>query len=85
MKLKIFIVVITFIQITKADSYESAICQDIKKICETAGFIVGEVAIKNGVWANCYTPLKKGHSIRSIKLTDKVIEAIRSCEHFTKA
>ncbi len=85
MKFKIFILVLTFTQITKADSYESALCQDIKKICEVAGFVVGEVAIRNGVWANCYTPLKEGHSVRNIKLIDNVIEAIGSCEQATKA
>lgn len=77
-----FILLLVIVQLSKADSYESAACGDIKKICEAAGFVVGEVNIHNGVWANCYTPLKNGHHVRNISLTEEIKQALKKCSNY---
>ncbi len=79
MKSVILILVLVIAQLSKADSYESAACREIKKICEAADFIVGEVTIQNGVWANCFTPLKNGQRVRDIELTEKLQLALKKC------
>lgn len=69
---------------TDQDPNNSKFCINIRKTCEAAGFVVGEYFKDNGVWANCFRPLKNGKKVRDIEMTDALQTEIILCDDSIK-
>ena len=65
--------------IANIDPHETEACIAVRKVCEIAGFKVGEVNVDNGVWANCFKPLKNGKTVKGIKADKALKKNIKTC------
>lgn len=55
-------------------------CKTVETACLGAGFKAGEWKSKNGLWANCVSKLAHGKDAGSLKVTDELTSAAKTCQ-----
>ncbi|QDK37767.1 hypothetical protein [Bdellovibrio sp. NC01] len=50
-------------------------CQEIKKACESAGFVKGEHKEKKGLYKDCVQPVLAGQSVAGVTVGSDVVAA----------